>query len=134
MNTANEKHNDATYNRPEGERTIDAPSVAIDIPAFVRQIKNEDAWAKNDRNSITVFKTGDLRIVVCGLHQGAELLPHRAEGIMSVQVLEGELQVITDELETSVGIGHMVAIHKGSNYRVVATEESIYLLTMSNVG
>ncbi len=129
----NEKHNDATHNRPQGARTIDAPGVKIDLHAFTEQIKSEDAWQKSDRNSITVFKTDDMRIVLGALHKGAEMLPHKAEGIMSIQVIDGAIEVNTDELSETISAGQMVAIHKDCNYRVVATEETTYLLTMSKV-
>jgi quercetin dioxygenase-like cupin family protein len=130
----NEKHNDATPNRPDGERLIDASSMLIDLGAFIKQIRREDAWKKNDRNSITVFKSDDMRIVLGGLHEGAEMVPHKAEGVMSIQVMEGLLEINTDELTGVLNSGQMVAIHKGSNYRIVAIEESIYLLTISAVG
>lgn len=129
----NEKYNEATRNRPAGERVIDAPSVFIDLPAYINQIRQEDTWHKSDHNSITVFKTPDMCIVLGGLHKNAELLPHRAEGIMSIQVLEGMLELNTDELATNLKTGQMITIHKGCNYRVVATEESIYLLTITSV-
>ena len=130
----NEKHNEATRNRPEGDRVLDAASVLIDLPSFIRQIKNEDAWHKSDRNSITVFKTSGMRIVLGGLHQGAELLPHKAEGIMCIQVMEGSLEINTDSISETLTKGQMVAIHKHSNYGIVAAEESIFLLTISDVG
>jgi quercetin dioxygenase-like cupin family protein len=129
-----EKHNDATRNRPTGERVIDAQSVLIDIPAHVAQIRQEDAWIINDRNSITVFKTDDMCIVVGGLHEGAEMPPHKAEGIMSIQVLEGMLEVNTEELTGILKRGQIIAIHKNCSYHFTAIEETIYLLTMSNVG
>ncbi len=129
-----EKFNEATRNRPEGDRIIDAPSVFLDLKAFIRQIKNEDAWHKSDRNSITIFKTDDLCIVLGGLHERAELPAHRAPGNMSIQIIEGELEINTDDITTSLTSGQMIAVHKSANYRAVAVEESIYLLTISNVG
>ena len=128
-----DKFNEATRNRPEGDRLLDAQSVFMDLNAFIRQIKNEDAWHKSDRNSITIFKTDDLCIVLGGLHQGAELPPHRAAGTMSIQVIQGELDVNTDDISTSLTKGQMIAVHKGANYRVVAAEESVYLLTICDV-
>jgi len=128
------KHNDATMNRPAGDRTIDAPSLLLDLPAFIRQIRAEDEWRDNDRNSITIFKTNDLRIVLGGLHKDAEMVPHKSEGVMSIQVLEGSLNVNTDELDATLNTGQVIVVHKGCNYRVVATEEAIYLLTISAVG
>jgi quercetin dioxygenase-like cupin family protein len=128
-----EKSNEATRNRPAGDRVIDASSILIDLPAYIRQIKQEETWKKNDRNSITVFKTDQMRIVLGGLHEGAEMPAHKAEGIMNIQVLEGLLEINTDELTALLNTGQMVAVHKGCNYRVVALEESIYLLTISDV-
>jgi quercetin dioxygenase-like cupin family protein len=128
-----EKHNDATLNRPKGGRTIDAPSLIIDLPAFITQIKSEEAWQKNDRNSITVFKTNDLRIVLGALHENAEMPPHKSEGAMSIQVIDGALEINTDELTSTLSNGQMIAIHKDRNYRVVAIRESVYLLTITDV-
>ena len=54
------KRNEATLNRPQGDRVLDASYVFINLPAFIRQMKKEEAWGKNDRNGITVFKTDKL--------------------------------------------------------------------------
>jgi quercetin dioxygenase-like cupin family protein len=126
-------HNNATLSRPGGDRIIDAPTLFVDLPAYVQQIKGEEAWEKNDRNSITVFKTDDMRIVLCAIHKNGEMLPHRAEADMALQVLEGTLKVNTDEQKCVLGKGQMMAIHKGCNYHVIAAEESLYLLTLGNV-
>ena len=39
-----EKFNEATKQRPQGERTMDAPLVTIDLRSFKEQIRNEKAW------------------------------------------------------------------------------------------
>ncbi len=75
-----------------------------------------------------------MRVVLGGLHKGAELLPHKAEGIMSIQVLDGALEVNTDTISETLKKGQVIAIHKHNNYRIVAAEESAYLLTITNVG
>jgi quercetin dioxygenase-like cupin family protein len=106
----------------------------IDIPGYIKLIRGEEEWQKSDRNSITVFKANDMRVVVGGLHSGAEMIPHKAEGIMSIQVIEGSLQVKTDAFTSDLQSGNIIVIHKGFNYSVIAVEESIYLLTISNVG
>ncbi len=36
-----EKFNDATPNRPQGERPIDSPLLLIDLPELVKQIKSK---------------------------------------------------------------------------------------------
>ena len=129
----NEKYNEATRNRPAGDRTLGAQSILIDLPAYVRQIKAEDAWHRSDRNSITVFKTDSMRIVLGALHENAEFPAHKAEGVMNMQVIEGLLEVNTDEVSSALKKGQMIALHKGSNYRFIAIEETIYLLTITPV-
>ena len=41
-----EKFNEATFNRPEGDRPIDSPLLTIDLPSLIKQIKNEDDGRK----------------------------------------------------------------------------------------
>ncbi|HMI79658.1 MAG TPA: hypothetical protein VK484_12745, partial [Ferruginibacter sp.] len=65
------KYNEATLNRPLGDRIIDAPFVFIDIKKFGYQLIEEEAWRKNDRNSITVYKTDGLTMVLSCLRNGA---------------------------------------------------------------
>src|SRR5690606_16733344 len=86
-----EKTNDATPKRPEGERVLDAPLVDIDLNKYIRQIKSEETWLNNKRNAITVFKSDNMRIVLIGLHQDAELPEDTAEGISSVHLLQGHI-------------------------------------------
>jgi len=128
-----EKQNNATRNRPEGNRAIDSASIVIDIPAYTRQIKREETWLKNDRNSITVYKTSGLCIVLGALHKDAELPTHKAEGIMSVQIVEGMVEFMTDDMTAILRKGQMIALHKGVSYRATALEESVYMLTISDV-
>ncbi len=89
------KSNEATPQRPDGDRMLNAPLVKMDLNNFITQIKQETTWADSDRNSITIFKSDSMRIVLIGLRQNAELKTHTANGIISVQVLEGKINMIT---------------------------------------
>ena len=93
-----EKFNEATPQRPQGDRIVDAPLVQINLPFFIEQIRKEKPWIDSDRNAITVFKTNGMRIVLIALHKGAEMIKHSAEGLISVQVLEGQILFSTDGL------------------------------------
>ena len=126
-----EKYNESTELRPEGSRLIDATLVTIDIPDFIKQIKNEPAWNKNDRNAITVYKTDGMRIVLIALHEDAVLARHTANGVIGLQVLEGEINFITDEQSVVLKKGQMVALHKGKPHSVAAIKESVFLLTLA---
>lgn len=125
------KFNTATTQRPEGVRIMDAPLVTINIPSFIEQIKKEKKWKKTDRNAITVFKTNGLRIVLIALHKGAEMPRHSAEGIISIQVLEGKIQFNTDFQSVKLGKGQMLTLHKGIPHSLLAKKKTIFLLTLT---
>jgi quercetin dioxygenase-like cupin family protein len=126
-----EKYNESTPQRPEGDRSIDAALVTIDLPLFIEQIKQESSWKDGDRNAITVFKTNGLRIVLIALHEGAEMARHTANGIISVQVLEGQLQFNTDGQSVELNKGQMLALHERIPHSVQAIKEKIFLLTLT---
>ena len=125
------KYNDPTDLRPEGRRIMDAPLVSIDIPQFKKQLKMEATWQTSDRNAITVYKTNGLRMVLIALHKDAFMQEHAADGIISVQVLEGEINFRTDNESIILRTGQMIALHEGLNHSVEAMEESVFLLTLT---
>ncbi|HEY4936089.1 MAG TPA: cupin domain-containing protein [Puia sp.] len=126
-----EKFNDSTEQRPDGERSIDANLVTINLPLFIEQIKQESTWTESDRNAITVFKTDGLRIVLIALHEGAEMVKHIAKGLISVQVLEGRLQFNTDHQSVELNCGQMLALHERIPHSVLAKKETVFLLTLT---
>ena len=126
-----EKYIEATVLRPRGDRKIDAPLVKIDLPSFIEQIRKEKTWKDADRNAITVFKANGLRIVLIALRKGAEMIKHKADGLISLQVLEGKMQFNTDERSVKLGAGQMLALHEGIPHSLLAKKKTIFLLTLT---
>ena len=124
-----ERHNEATPQRPDGTRVLDAPLVDINLNDFIKIIKEEPTWKDSDRNSMTVYKTDGLSVVLIALHRGAELKRHTAAGIITVQVLDGRIRFDTDEGSSEMGKGEMLALHERIPHAVFAMEESVFLLT-----
>ncbi len=122
---------EATSQRPQGDRALDASLVTIDLGLFIELIRKEKTFTDSDRNAITVFKTDGMRIVLIALHKDAELIKHTAEGIISIQVLEGLIQFRTDEQVVELSKDQMLALHKGIPHSILAKEESIFLLTLT---
>jgi quercetin dioxygenase-like cupin family protein len=126
-----DKYNDATTQRPEGSRTLDARLVTIDVPSLIEQLRNETPWNTDDRNAITVFKTDGLRIVLIALHKSATMIEHITEGLTSIQVLEGQLLIEADKQAIELSKGQMLAMHVGVPHSLTAKEETILLLTLT---
>ncbi|HEY5370838.1 MAG TPA: cupin domain-containing protein [Hanamia sp.] len=125
------KYNESTESRPEGGRIVDAPLVNMDIHDFIKQIKSEPAWEKNDRNAITLYKTAGMRIVLIALHEDALIAKHTANGVISVQVLEGEILFSAVDQSVVLKKGQMITLHKGEPHSVAAIKESVFLLTLA---
>jgi len=126
-----EKYIEATVLRPQGDRKIDAPLVSIDLPSFMEQIRKEKTWKDADRNAITVFKANGLRIVLIALRKGAEMIKHKTDGLISIQVLEGKMQLKTDERTVKLGSGQILALHEGIPHSLTAKKKTIFLLTLT---
>jgi quercetin dioxygenase-like cupin family protein len=114
------------------DRIIDATMLHVNLPHFINQIKLEEAWQKNDRNAITLLKTSFLRIVLIALHKGALLKKHIVPQMLSVQVLEGKMQFITDVQTIDLVAGDVITLYDGVAHSVVATEETVFLLTLTS--
>ncbi|MBA2250770.1 MAG: hypothetical protein H0W12_11340 [Chitinophagaceae bacterium] len=125
-----EKYNDATKNRPEGDRPIDATAVVIDLPQFIHQIKDEKAWDKNDRNAITVFKSDKLRIVLVAMHADAVMQTQHPDNIFSVQVIDGKINLETNGKSVSIKEDELFVLHAGIPYKITAQSKAIFLLTI----
>ena len=122
--------NDATHNRPEGSRSLDGPAFPVDLVTFSSQLKNETAWTKQDRNSITVFKTPGLTLVLTALHEGAVLDNLPEDGVMIIQVLEGSLAAETEKGQVELGVGQMLVLHNDAGQHISADKEAVVLLTI----
>lgn len=132
INPANfdRKANEATTLRPEGNRILNAPFVEMNLNKFMDQIKGEKTWSESDRNSITIFKSETMRIVLMALHAKGELKPHKANGIISVQVLEGKMNFITEEQTAVLEKGQMIALQENITHSVLALTDTYFLLTL----
>lgn len=124
------KYNEATHNRPEGDRPIEAPMVLANIPSLVKQLKSEKAWKESDRNSITIFKSGGMRIVLIAMHKKAEMTTERPENILSIHVIDGRLKVNTSGRTMEVDEDQLIALQPRVEYTIVASKKTVFLLTV----
>ena len=123
------KRNEATVNRPEGDRVLDAPYVFINIPDFIRQLKSEEAWQKNDRNGITVFKSARVTMVLTCLRAKAIMHDVLVDGIFSIQVLEGVVRVRTPDGEVDMQANQVITFHQLVDHSIEAMMDSVLLFT-----
>ena len=125
------KFSDSTPQRPEGHRILNAPLVEMDLHKFIAQIKSEKTWVEGKHNSITIFKSALLRIVLMGLRANDELKSHTTNGVVCVQVLQGQVKFITEEHTATIEEGQMIALQENISHGVLALTETFFLLTVA---
>jgi quercetin dioxygenase-like cupin family protein len=122
------KYNEATLNRPKGERIVDAPFVFTDIKKFSKQLRDEKAWRKNDRNGITVYKTDDFTMVLTWLHKDAVIMDNLVGGLISIQVLKGSIDFTVQSGKTRLEKRQIITIHTGVMHTIRALEDTLILI------
>lgn len=125
------KFNEATPQRPEGNCALDANMVVMDINQFMEQVRREPARQNRDHTAITIFKSEQMRIVLIGLHEGAGLPAHTANGMISVQVVEGHISLTAGQQTAELNKGQMLALHEKIPHSVIAKRETFFLLTVA---
>lgn len=125
-----ETFNESTLNRPEGDRVINAPFVVSDLQAHSKQITEEDAYFTNDRNAITLFKAHGVSVVLVALRNGAEMsTPEPSGKVGIIQVMSGSLNMEMENETSTVGQQQILSFHGHLGYHILATEDTIFLLT-----
>lgn len=122
-------YNDATRNRPEGERVLDACYVFSDLPVYIGQLKDEKSWIEGDRNAITVFKSDPVTIVLTILKKGSSIIDNKVRGFITIQVLEGDVNLYTGGDNINAPKGQLITFHPDIVHTLEAKKESILLLT-----
>lgn len=130
MESQTEKFSDATANRPEGKRPLDAPVVRFCLPQFIQQLKDEKAWTATTRNAITLLHNDYMRIVLVALKGGQEMC-HGIAGALSVQVLSGRINLETELESFSMDEGDMAALQPRIRHFIFAEGTAVILLTLA---
>lgn len=113
------------------ERTLDGAWQSFDLPATLRGIKAEETWRSSRRNAMTLMKSRGQRIVLIAMHDETEIPMHRADGQLSLQVLEGSLRVSTESQAVTLGLGELLVLHAETPHAIEAIDEAAFLLTLS---
>jgi quercetin dioxygenase-like cupin family protein len=121
------RYNDATINRPDGNRMIEGPVVFSDLPEISRQLWSEKAYATNELNGITVFKTDNLTTVLTILKKGTHINKNELEGPYSLLVLNGKLSIKTEGEKYKLRTGQMLNLQARVEFSIVAEKETVLL-------
>ena len=113
-----------------GPGPIGGPFQELALPEEIERLWQEPLW-QGGRNSKTLVKHADLRIVLTGLRANHCLHEHQAAGSISVQTLRGHIRLHVPGRTFDLPAGRMVSLDQALRHDVEALEDSAYLLTIA---
>lgn len=123
------KANEATRNRPDGDRVLDASYVFANLEERIDQLKAEDTWIRNDRNAITLVKNDRVTVVLICLQKGAVIDENTIEGVVTIQVLDGKVEVETGAGSFEMEEKQMIALQPNIAHSLKAVKDTSLLLS-----
>jgi len=109
---------------------LESPILSFDLDAEIQKLRDENAW-QGGRNSKTLLKHPNFRVVLTVLKSNARLHEHKAAGRISVQAIAGHIQMHIEGKVFDLPSGHLLALEPEIAHDVEALEDSAFLLTIA---
>ncbi len=109
---------------------IAAPFLEFDLTREVQTLHSEPEWASG-QNARTLVKFDDFRVVLITLRARARVPGHQTKRRISIQTVEGRIQVHADGRTFDLCRGALLALDQGVPHDVEAVEDSVLLLTIA---
>jgi quercetin dioxygenase-like cupin family protein len=110
---------------------LTAPLMDFNLSKEITELHDEEAWLRTGRNSKTLVKQPDFRIVLIALQKGVHLEEHSADARISIYALSGHVKLKLPEQTVDLPSGHLLVLDRALEHDLEALEESAILLTIS---
>jgi quercetin dioxygenase-like cupin family protein len=110
---------------------LTAPLMDFDLNREIAQLHEEEAWSRTGRNSKTLVKQPDFRIVLIALQKGGHVEEHSADARLSIYTLSGHVSLQIPDQIVDLPAGHLLVLDRALENDMQALEESAILLTIS---
>lgn len=108
----------------------------IEGDVLVRHLKRDeqtidkDLVARHGRSARTLVKDGPLRLTMIALAAGGGMPSHRAEGPVSIHLLEGDVVLDVEERAYALVPGEVLVLASGVQHGVRSSGGCVLLLTV----
>ena len=104
-------------------------TLADELASLRSDLRNAPARAAK-----TLVKEGPITVTLIGVNAGGSLHAHKADGPITVQVLEGEVEFSIGETTRTLSAGMVLALAGGITHAVRSVHGGMFLLTVVNAG
>ena len=116
--------------RPHPEDRLASPVQVVDLAAAAAELRAEPHAPVAGHRQIAVVRHGPVTIIQFVFDEGGLLKQHRADGVVTIHVLEGRLKVIVEDEAREIGRDEIMALAPGVMHSVLALTPSDMLLTV----
>ena len=119
--------------RPHPEDRLTAPVQVVDLAAAAAKLRAEPHAPVSGHRQIALMRHGPVTVILIVFDAGGLLREHQAEGVLTIHVLSGRLQLVVDEEAREMAAGDLMALAAGVPHSVLALAPSELLLTVHRV-
>ncbi len=105
-----------------------APHLFFDLKAEVARLCKTDRQA--GRNSRTLIKAPDLRVVLVTAKKGTLLNEHQADGSVTILAVAGTIRLKLEETTVELQPGQLLALDRALRHDVEALTDCAFLVTI----
>ncbi|HEV2744322.1 MAG TPA: hypothetical protein VGV91_14300 [Rubrobacter sp.] len=107
------------------------PLQRFDLGTEVERLKEEGAWQRGQRNSITLRKGEGMNVVLLVMKSGDRLEEHATPGPLSLSVREGCVRFVAGEEVVEAESDTLLTCDAGVRHTVEALSDTVCLLTIA---
>jgi len=116
--------------RQHPEERFHAPQLHIDLEKVAATLLAEPLPANRHHRQETLYRRHPITVALFLFEAGAELRAHSADGVVTVQVLQGRLKMTVEEQTHDLPAGSLLVLAPGVKHDVHAAEPTRMLLTV----
>ncbi|HLV25751.1 MAG TPA: AraC family ligand binding domain-containing protein [Gemmatimonadales bacterium] len=109
-------------------RAVTGTALSFDLESELKTVREQ--LEQHARTGRTLVKDGPLRMTLVGLRPGGAMVPHQADGPISIQVLEGSVIFEAEERKWTLESGALLALRSRVVHSVQSEDGGIFLLTV----
>lgn len=105
--------------------------MVFDLHAEINRLRNEGPWQSGDRNSRTLAKEVDFRLLLTVMRSGATLDENDGDARTSIQLIGGSARLESAAGSAELSAGQLATLDVGQAWKLTATEDCAVLTTLA---
>lgn len=109
-------------------RAVTGTALSFELETELETVREQ--LEQHARTGRTLVKDGPLRVTLVGLSPGGAMVPHQADGPITIHVLEGSVNFEAEERKWTLEAGSLLALRSRVMHSVSSERGGIFLLTV----